>query len=69
VIGAEHGFGLTNHVGDLQILLHHHVISCNELAGLVVVKAFALVDDIAMPCPHGVWPPPAMIRYIKSEIM
>ena len=46
-------FGPPNHVGDLQVLHHQHVIPCDQFTGLFVVKVFALVGDLPVPSRDG----------------
>ena len=62
VVGVGHGFGPPQHVDDLQILHHQHVIALDQRAGLFVVKVLALVGDLAMPSRHSLPPPLTVLR-------
>jgi hypothetical protein len=49
IVWVGHGFGPSQHVGNLQVLHHQQVIPCDQRAGLFVMKILALVSDLAMP--------------------
>ncbi len=56
VVRISHGFGSSQHVGNLEVFNHKQVIAPDENTGLLVVEVFALVRDFPMPCRVDVLP-------------
>src|SRR5262245_22766262 len=62
LVWIGHGLGTAQHVSDLQVLHHQHLIALHELSGLFVVEVLALVGDLTMPTRDRFTPAFAILR-------